>query len=48
MAITYTDDVDTITADQLAGFFVGWPTHPDPEAHLRVLRGSYRVWLAER
>lgn len=46
MAIRYTNSVEGLRPDQLAGFFVGWPQHPDPAGHLRVLRGSYRVWLA--
>jgi len=28
------------------GFFVGWPNPPAPPAHLRILQGSYLVWLA--
>ena len=46
MAIEYTDDAAALTADQLAGFFAGWPEHPDPVTHLRILRASYAVWLA--
>ena len=46
MSITYTDKIEPLSANQLQGFFVGWPEHPDPEAHLEVLRGSYAVWLA--
>lgn len=30
----------------LTGFFEGWPNAPTPEAHLRILAGSSRVWLA--
>ncbi|MER5317735.1 GNAT family N-acetyltransferase [Streptosporangium roseum] len=44
--IRYTDAVDTIGADRLAGFFVGWPTPASPEQHLAVLRGSYRAVVA--
>ncbi len=44
--IIYTDLLDTITADQLQGFFVGWGNPPTPETHLRLLHGSYKVWLA--
>ena len=45
--ITYTDSVQSITAEQLAGgFFVGWPNPPSPETHLRILQGSFKVWLA--
>ena len=45
--IRYTDSLDSISADQLAGgFFVGWPNPPSAETHLRVLGGSAHVWLA--
>jgi ribosomal protein S18 acetylase RimI-like enzyme len=44
--IRYTDSLDIITQDKLAGFFVGWPNPPSTETHLRILQGSYRVWLA--
>jgi ribosomal protein S18 acetylase RimI-like enzyme len=44
--IRYTDSLDGITADKLAGFFVGWPNPPAPATHFRILQGSYRVWLA--
>jgi len=30
----------------LTGFFEGWPSPPSSEAHLRILTGSDRVWLA--
>lgn len=47
MAIQYLHSVDTVTLEQLpAGFFNGWPNPPSPEAHLRILQGSYRVVLA--
>ncbi|SFJ47749.1 Acetyltransferase (GNAT) family protein [Streptosporangium canum] len=44
--IRYSDTVDTIEADRLTGFFVGWPTPASPEQHLAVLRGSYRAVIA--
>jgi len=44
--ITYLERADSIRADQLAGFFVGWPQKPTPERHLDLLRGSYAVELA--
>lgn len=46
--IVYTDTVDGIDASQLTGFFVdsGWPTHPTPETHLRLLQNSAEVILA--
>src|SRR5688572_20349613 len=44
--ITYTSSIDALHADQLNGFFVDWPNPPSPEIHLRMLQGSYKVWLA--
>lgn len=44
--ITYQDSVENIRAEQLAGFFVGWPNPANAETHLRILQGSYQVWLA--
>lgn len=44
--ITYTDSIAAITADQLQGFFVGWPNPPTPATHLRILQGSAHVILA--
>ena len=42
----YTSTIEGIAADQLSGFFVGWPNPPSPETHLRVLQGSDAVILA--
>ncbi len=47
MPISYTDSLNHITPINLTGFFVGWPHPPTPETHLRLLRGSYGVWLAQ-
>ncbi len=44
--ITYTDNVENIAPEALSGFFVDWPNHPNTQAHLEILRNSYRVWLA--
>lgn len=44
--IRYTDDMHAVEADQLQGFFVGWPAPPSPEKHLAVLRGSYHAVVA--
>ena len=44
--IDYRDDLRGITPDQLAGFWVGWPSPPTPETHLRILEGSEAVVLA--
>ncbi len=46
MDVSYTDNLDGLSVDQLQGFFVDWPTNPDAEAHLRILAGGYKVWLA--
>ncbi|HEU5353150.1 MAG TPA: GNAT family N-acetyltransferase [Actinocrinis sp.] len=45
-AIRYTDDMASLTADRLRGFFVDWPTAPSPQQHLAVLRGSHRAIVA--
>jgi ribosomal protein S18 acetylase RimI-like enzyme len=45
--IEYTTSVDGVTADQLEGFFVGWPSPPSRERHLDLLRGSAHVVLAK-
>jgi len=45
-SIRYVSDTDSITADMLHGFFVGWPNPPNVDAHLRILQGSYHVVLA--
>ena len=44
--MTYTDSSKGITADRLAGFFVGWPNPPSPETHLQILAGSDEIVLA--
>ena len=44
--ITYQDTLDGITPDALTGFFVGWPSHPSPETHLRMLKGSFATAIA--
>ena len=44
--ISYTDSLDGVTEDQLSGFFVGWPSPPSPETHLKILEGSSVVVLA--
>lgn len=47
MNISYSDSLAGVTADHLHGFFVGWPNPPTPDTHLRLLHGSYAVWLAK-
>ena len=44
--IEYVDSPNGMTAEQLAGFFVGWPNPPSPETHLRLLHESDHVVLA--
>jgi ribosomal protein S18 acetylase RimI-like enzyme len=44
--ISYIDSIEGITAEQLQGFFVGWPNPPSPATHLRILAGSYAIQLA--
>jgi ribosomal protein S18 acetylase RimI-like enzyme len=44
--IRYQNTLEGITAEQLQGFFVGWPNPPSPATHLRLLGGSQHVILA--
>jgi len=44
--IRYTDDVASVRAEMLQGFFVGWPRRPSASQHLEVLRASYRSVVA--
>lgn len=44
--IRYTDSPAGVTADQLHGFFVGWPDPPSPETHLKMLQQSAHIQLA--
>lgn len=44
--ITYQNSAEDISAEQLIGFFVGWPNPPVPENHLRILQGSDYVVVA--
>jgi len=46
MTLTYSEDATSLTAEQLAGFFVGWPDHPAPKTHLKILRKSSAICLA--
>jgi ribosomal protein S18 acetylase RimI-like enzyme len=45
-APVYVTDAAELSAADLGGFFVGWPTPPSPERHLEILRGSDHVVLA--
>lgn len=44
--IRYTGSLQAVSAEDLKGFFVGWPNPPSAETHLRILEGSDRVILA--
>jgi ribosomal protein S18 acetylase RimI-like enzyme len=44
--IDYATTLEGIDADDLEGFYVGWPRQPSPETHLTLLRASERVVLA--
>jgi GNAT superfamily N-acetyltransferase len=44
--IRFQTHLDAITDDDINGFFVGWPSHPDPATHLRMLENAYAVALA--
>ena len=45
--IEYTTNIHHITEEMLdGGFFDGWPDPPSSSAHLRIMQGSYAVWLA--
>ena len=46
MEIEYTTSLDGVEPAHLCGFFEGWPSPPEPERHLELLNGSYRVVLA--
>ena len=44
--IAYTTSVESISEGMLHGFFVDWPNPPSTAAHMKILAGSYMVWLA--
>jgi ribosomal protein S18 acetylase RimI-like enzyme len=44
--IVYASDAAAISANQLTGFFVGWPNPPSPETLLRLLHESDNRVLA--
>jgi len=46
MTISFRDSADDVVPSHLGGFFVGWPTGPTPETHLRLLHASDRVVIA--
>jgi ribosomal protein S18 acetylase RimI-like enzyme len=42
----YTSSIESVTAENLDGFFVGWPNHPSPQTHLELLKNSDEIILA--
>ncbi len=44
--IDYLENANTLEPNQLTGFFVGWPSPPIAETHLKILQGSAEVVLA--
>jgi ribosomal protein S18 acetylase RimI-like enzyme len=44
--IVYRHKLDSISPDQLEGFFVGWPSHPTKETHYRLLEHSDAIVIA--
>ncbi|MCL2812238.1 MAG: GNAT family N-acetyltransferase [Clostridia bacterium] len=44
--IEYTTDLSAVNEHMLHGFFAGWPNPPSTSSHMRILKGSYLVWLA--
>ncbi len=44
--ITYVDTCDSITPENLRGFFVGWPNPPSVETHLTILQRAHEIVLA--
>jgi len=44
--IRYTNSLATVTANDLQGFFGGWPNPPSSDTHLRILAGSDEIVLA--
>ena len=46
MKITYTESLNTFTADRMHGFFVGWPNPPSPQKLFKILANSSHIILA--
>lgn len=42
----YTNSLEGISASMLQGFFVDWPSPPNPQTHLRLLENSSKIVLA--
>jgi len=41
----YTDSIENVTAENLEGFFVGWPNRPSPQMHFDLLKNSDEIVL---
>ena len=46
MMIHYIDSIESVTVENLRGFFVGWQNPPSPETHLELLKNSDVIVLA--
>lgn len=46
MSIRYQHNLEGVSAEQLHGFFVGWPNPPSPVTHWRLLQGGQQFVLA--
>ncbi|MEK4564770.1 GNAT family N-acetyltransferase [Alkalihalobacillus sp. FSL R5-0424] len=44
--IQFIYDTSGITPSMVEGFFVDWPSHPDPAAHIQLLQQSSYIVLA--
>lgn len=44
--IKYSSNIETITPEMLAGFFVGWPQPPSLQKHYEILQNSYKFFVA--
>jgi hypothetical protein len=42
----YTSSIESVTAENLDGFFVGWLNRPSPQTHLELLKNSDEIILA--
>ena len=42
----YTNSIESVTAENLDGFFVGWLNRPSPQTHLELLKSSDEIILA--
>jgi len=42
----YTSSIENVTAENLDGFFVGWPNPPSPQIRLELLKNSDEIVLA--